>query len=155
MRMRTSRAARWHDQRGAALVEFSLVIVLFLVLLYGLVAFGLMLALKQSVTNSANEGARAAIGGDLAASYASAEDGLTWLGTKCCQSTTGAYTGEVSGAPLDIKPTEGFCAGTSGPRCVTVDITYDYAGTPLLPPLPGLGVVFPNTIASTGVIQLP
>lgn len=157
MRIRRYRG-RWKDQRGATLVEFSLVVVLLFVLLYGLIAYGLMLALKQSVTNAATEGARAAIGGDLQGSYAASTDSLEWLGSKCCRSD-GSFTPQVAGAPLVINPTTAYCnAGATNPgdpECVTVSIAYDYAGSPLLPPLPGMGLVFPNTIASTGVIQLP
>lgn len=145
---------QWREQRGTVLVEFSLVVVLFFTLVYGLVAYGLMLSLKQSVTNAANEGARAAIGADLVASYDSAEDGLEWLGAKCCRRPS-----EVTGEPLTIEPTRSFCSPVAtnpgDPECITVAIAYDYKASPLLPPLPGFGLVFPDTIQSTGVIQLP
>ena len=154
----TAGRGRWHDQRGAALVEFSLVVVLLFVLLYGIVAYGLMLALKQSVTNGATEGARAAIGGDLQSSYAASRESLEWLGPKCCRSD-GSFTPQVTGAPLTINPERAFCSPSAtdpgDPECVTVSIAYDYAGSPLLPPLPAMGVIFPDTIRSTGVIQLP
>lgn len=147
---------RRSDQRGAVLVEFSLVVVLLFALLYALIAYGLMLALKQSVTNAAAEGARAAIGSDLQGSYAASTDSLDWLGSKCCRSD-GSFSPQVAGAPLVINPRTASCsaADPGGPQCVTVAISYDYAGSPLLPPLPGLGLLFPDTIASTGVIQLP
>lgn len=156
MRIRSGR--RWKDQRGAVLVEFSLVVVLLFVLLYALVAYGLMLALKQSVTNAASEGARAAIGADLQASYDASRDSLEWLGSKCC-SSDGSFTPQTAGAPLAINPARAFCSSTAttpgDPECVTVSVSYDYAGSPLLPPLPGWGLVFPDTIHTTGVIQLP
>jgi hypothetical protein len=139
------------------LVEFSLVVVLFVALLYGLVAYGLMLALKQSVTNAANEGARAAIGGSIEESYDTASDGLGWLGAKCCRSDNAALVPQTAGAPLVINPIQALCPGAApgGPQCVTVSVSYDFAGAPLLPPLPGFGLAFPDTIQSTGVIQLP
>ncbi|MDQ3304807.1 MAG: pilus assembly protein [Actinomycetota bacterium] len=157
MRIQWRREPRWHDQRGAALVEFSLVVVLFFTLLYGLVAYGLMLALKQSVTNAANEGARAAIGGSIQDSYATASSGLGWLGTKCCRSDITALTPQTTNAPLVINPVQALCPGAAlgGSECVTVSVSYDFKDSPLLPPLPGFGLAFPDTIASTGVIQLP
>jgi Flp pilus assembly protein TadG len=149
---------RWRGQRGAVLVEFAFVVVLLFVLLYALIAYGLMLALKQSVTNAASEGARAAIGADLQASYDASRDSLDWLGSKCCRSD-GSYAPQVAGAPLVINPERAFCSSSAtnpgDPECVTVSVTYDYAGSPLLPPLPGWSVVFPDTIRTTGVIQLP
>ena len=50
------RRCRRGDESGAALVEFALVVGLFVFVLYGLVWFGMMLALKQGVTNAAAEG---------------------------------------------------------------------------------------------------
>ncbi|HEV2759699.1 MAG TPA: TadE/TadG family type IV pilus assembly protein, partial [Acidimicrobiales bacterium] len=50
------------DQKGAAAVEFALVILPLMFVLYGLIAFGMILALKQSVTSAAAEGARAVVG---------------------------------------------------------------------------------------------
>ena len=50
------------NQAGAAAVEFPLVVGLFVFILYGLIAFGMILATKQRVTNATAEGARAAVG---------------------------------------------------------------------------------------------
>src|SRR2546425_54564 len=58
---RTARARRRRD-RGAVLVEFSLVFILFAFICYALVAFGLALNLKSNLTHAASEGARAAVG---------------------------------------------------------------------------------------------
>src|SRR4051794_20844099 len=50
------------DQKGVALLEFALVAPIFFFILYGLVVFGMALALKQGVTNAAAEAARSTIG---------------------------------------------------------------------------------------------
>src|SRR5438132_6257497 len=57
----TARRLRDRD-RGAVLVEFSLVFILFAFICYALVAFGLALNLKSNLTHAASEGARAAVG---------------------------------------------------------------------------------------------
>ena len=44
------------------MVEFALVILPLMVVLYGLIYFGMALATKQRVTSAASEGARAAVG---------------------------------------------------------------------------------------------
>ena len=49
------------DQRGTALVEFALVGSLLCLLVFGLIEFGVILAVKSSVTQAASEGARAAV----------------------------------------------------------------------------------------------
>ena len=50
--------ARPESQRGASVVEFALVAPLFVVLLFGLVEFGLAIYTKEVVTNASREGAR-------------------------------------------------------------------------------------------------
>src|SRR4051812_45463695 len=50
------------NERGAALLEFALVFGIFVFVLYGLIAFGMMMSMKQNITHAATEGARAAIG---------------------------------------------------------------------------------------------
>src|SRR2546423_13790868 len=56
-----SRPRRERD-RGAVLVEFALVFILFAFICYALVVFGLALNLKSNLTHAASEGARAAVG---------------------------------------------------------------------------------------------
>ncbi len=51
------------ERRGAALVEFAIVLPVLLTLLLGIISFGSWLALAHSVQQSANEGARAALTG--------------------------------------------------------------------------------------------
>src|SRR5437588_6838703 len=53
---------RLRGENGVEMLEFALVIPIFVFVLYGLIAFGLMLSAKQTVTNAAAEGARAAVG---------------------------------------------------------------------------------------------
>lgn len=48
-------------EHGVAMVEFALVMVLFFVLIFGIVNFGVLLAFKQNMTQAASEAARAAI----------------------------------------------------------------------------------------------
>jgi Flp pilus assembly protein TadG len=52
---------RFHDEKGTAMVEFSLVLPLLAVILFGIIEFGLLLYNKQVITNASREGARAGI----------------------------------------------------------------------------------------------
>ncbi|MBU0517106.1 MAG: pilus assembly protein [Proteobacteria bacterium] len=49
------------DERGVAAVEFALILPLLLILMFGIVEFGLAWYSKQVVTNASREGARAGI----------------------------------------------------------------------------------------------
>src|SRR5688572_27845529 len=51
--------ARARGDDGAALVEFSLVMVLLFTLLFGIISCGLILSFQQDLTRAAAEGARA------------------------------------------------------------------------------------------------
>lgn len=50
--------SRWKREEGQALVEFALAIPVFLILLFGIVEFGLLLYNQQVITNASREGAR-------------------------------------------------------------------------------------------------
>jgi hypothetical protein len=54
-------AARLSSEKGAELVETSLVIMLFIVLVLGVFQFGRALNVYQTITNAAREGARFAV----------------------------------------------------------------------------------------------
>ena len=146
---RAPRRLRGGDEAGAALVEFSLVFGLFVFVLYGLIAFGMMLALKQSVTHAASDGARAAIGAKpvgtetqndayVRVAKAKVASALNWLGPKYNPSS-------------DFTATVGPC-GTA--ECITVRINYPYENRPLVPPAPGLGLLTPSNFGSTAVVQV-
>jgi len=49
------------DQNGAAAVEFAIILPLLIVLLFGIIEFGLLLYNKQIITNASREGARAGV----------------------------------------------------------------------------------------------
>jgi Flp pilus assembly protein TadG len=47
-----------NDQRGASLVEFAIVLPLLLIVLFGIIEFGLIFYNQQVITNASREGAR-------------------------------------------------------------------------------------------------
>ena len=118
------------DQSGAAAVEFALVVGLFAFILYGLVAFGVILAQKQKVTNAAAEAARATVG---AANLIEA----TTLAKQRVESELGS-TGYL--ASYENDP---MCAS----ECIRVTIVYD------LPASPGLGLVTPSTTTAVASVR--
>lgn len=146
---RRRRALRRRDESGAALVEFALVFGLFVFILYGLIAFGMVLAVKQGVTNASAEGARAAVGAtDAVEAQAQAKDrvrnALDWLGSKYDVDDPNQFRADTADCPSTSAPTA---------KCITVTITYDYDAHPVVPPAPGLRIVTPETLVSTSVVQ--
>lgn len=124
------------DESGAAILEFSLVVILFVSFLYALVAFGVILAKKQEITNAAADGARAAVGSTTPAA------------------TAQARVEEALGAPGKYTATyvPGPCVGGTG-TCITVTINWDYAGNPVVPNPPLFGKVTPDTLSAKAVVQ--
>jgi hypothetical protein len=148
------RMHRAKSEDGAVLIEFAFVFALFVFILYALVAFGAALALKQSVTHAAAEGARAAVG--VVDDPGTTDDervekaldevraSLDWIGPD-------KYSDDDVDARVDrCRPS----SLTDTSSCMFVDITYPYKDKPVVPPSPGLGVVMPETMSSHAVVKL-
>ncbi|WP_446666294.1 TadE/TadG family type IV pilus assembly protein [Flexivirga sp. B27] len=86
-----------HRDRGASLVEFAIVLPLFLVLIGGIVDFGRALFTEITLTNAAREGARSAMYGTSplprAGQAAGSVPGAQTSNNTCPQ---GATTGDVT-----------------------------------------------------------
>jgi len=129
------------------MLEFALVIPVFVFVLYGLIAFGMMLSAKQTITNAASEGARAAVGavpqGDVTAETTAARERV--------RTAMNSLKGYNADDPAQFKADPIGC-GTN--QCLKVTVTYDYAAHPIVPPAPGLGLVTPDKLVSTAVVQV-
>ena len=126
-------------ERGAAVLEFSLVLPLFVFIIYALIAFGMALSTKHQVTNAAAEGARATVG---AADYATAMSRSTARITSFLGAPNGRYTVSYPGSATTC--------GTS--QCIEVTVVWDYQHHPVVASAPGLGVFMPNSLTSKAVV---
>lgn len=130
---------RGRNERGVAAVEFALVLVPLLTLVFGLIAYGYMLSFRQAISQGAAEGARAAaiwhapyadtqIGDRETAAVAAANEALNSYGVACGENGTECL--------VSFSDCEGGAA-----KCAAVTISYPYADQPLIPlpliPLPG------------------
>jgi Flp pilus assembly protein TadG len=112
---------RWKDSGGAAMVELAIVLPLFLVLLFGLVEFGLILYYQGLIAHASREGARRGAAFSMPKQTDSevrswVQNYLTGLGISNPFSVMVSGTGGASGTPLTVK----------------VDLTYRYAILPTL-----------------------
>ena len=150
-----SRSLRRRDQRGAAAVEFAIVAIPFFLLLYGLVVFGMALAVKQSVTNAAAEGARSAVGynTDEAAAEAkalgTALSRLDWLGDniEAGDVTVSWYNTTTSTCGAASPP-----SGQTWTICVAIDVPYK--AREVVPLAPIISNVTPQHLRSTAIVQI-
>lgn len=106
------------NQKGAALVEFAIVLPLLLVLVFGMIEFSIMFYDKAVITNAGREGARAGIVYDFPARI-STGDIETIVGNYC------------SGRLITFGSTNQETTTVSGPctnagDTITVTVTYPY-----------------------------
>jgi Flp pilus assembly protein TadG len=143
------RLGREHgEESGAEMVEFAFVVILLIMLLYGIVTYGLILAAQATVTQAAADGARSGIVAPstaVATAEAQASQDLGWMGKGACNETSVVTTCTAS---------QDHCKSNSANTCLTVTVTYHYNQSPLFPELPGLNIVTPSSISSTNVLQV-
>lgn len=163
---------RFKNQSGAAAIEFAIVFPLFFLIFYAIITYGLIFAAQQTLALAAAEGARAAVRypsqkfpnisqlvARKTAACAIANGAVEWLrqmgtglGASACLD---ASTGDSAG----IYVSSGDCTGiapSSGFSCVSVRINYNYASSPLIPPLFGvlLSLPTPALLRGTAVAQV-
>jgi Flp pilus assembly protein TadG len=140
---------RLRGENGVEMLEFALVIPIFVFVLYGLIAFGIMLSAKQTITNAAAEGARAAVG----ATGQQAQIDAAKARVASAMQSYGKYDAQD---PSEFNATVAKCDlnNASGPDCITVKVMYPYSSKPLVPPAPGIGLMMPDKLSSTAVVQV-
>jgi Flp pilus assembly protein TadG len=111
--------AGWRDERGAAAVEFALVLPVIILLLFGIIEFGRAWNVKQVLTDAAREGAR----------VAAVNNGVLPAGDlDPLVRTTVAEAAQRAGLDTDPAVLEitlsGISAGASSPA--VVDLRYHY-----------------------------
>lgn len=128
MRNRSSVRAGGRPDRGAATVEFALISIPLLALVFGAISYGYMLSFRQAMSQGAAEGARAAA--VWAASYDSTQDTARIAAAKASIDEALASYGVScsSGATCTVTITP--CGSA---RCVSVTVSYPYADDPLTP----------------------
>jgi Flp pilus assembly protein TadG len=150
---------RNRDERGAELIEFAIVVVLLITLLYGIITFGLILAAQATVTQAAADAARAGIitstssAPTVAEAQACADVG--WMDKTCVAPNSGSVTTcpSPTSSAITASACEEPCPSNTANTCLKVTVTYNYTSDPLFPELPGLGVITPSTISSTNVLE--
>ena len=139
-------------------MEFALLLPIFVSLLIGIISYGYMLSYRQTISQAAAEGARAAA---IAPSGLTAAQKLT-KATNAINDSLRSYGMSCSGSTLKKgTATYGSCtitvsaACTSGTgNCATVTLSHQYRAHPLVPSFPGLGVTLPQNLNFTSVVEV-
>ena len=142
---------RIRAESGVAAVEFAIVAMVFMVILFGILTYGFIYGLDQSMNHAAEEGARSAISTTTdAAAITEAHDTamarLGWLGSRIQSSDVVAtvFQGTVGSDTCD--PADATI------KCVKVTITYPWSTRPIIPQFPGLPT--PTQMQAIAIVQL-
>ncbi len=139
--------------RGIAALEFALILPLFLTVLFAIISFSVQFGAQQLMTLAAAEGARAAL------QFQPANDAATALGlrrTRACTSAM-ALVGTIqtrTGNSVSCATVLNACAHDAALQCLEVRLSYPYRSRPLIPALPFLDNLTPETLRGLATVQL-
>lgn len=141
---------RMVGEKGAVVVEFAAVTVLFLLMLFGIITYGLVFAVQQTMSHAANEGARAAIAGETTAEA----EGLAETRARQSLGPWASDDEVATASSVDGCGDAGFCVVVSRPDDDIVAVTtyYPYGTDPILPTLSFLPT--PSKLTGESSIQL-
>ncbi|WKU19607.1 TadE/TadG family type IV pilus assembly protein [Advenella alkanexedens] len=157
-------------QKGAYAVEFALVFIVFFLVLYGMITYGLIFAAQQSMNFAAESGARAGLqwqAGNSALALvarankalAIADDHTNWVDTMAGGNKL--KIGVCGGEPIRLLSASNgadasLCTITD-PNKLEIVIRYPYALHPMIPylgPSSIMRVVVPETLESRTSVDL-
>jgi hypothetical protein len=139
------------NQNGAAAVEFAILLPVLVLLLFGIIEFGLLLYNQQVLTNASREGARAAIRGNCVERLNSEQIGD--IVTNYCNGRLITFGESAPIAPI-VAPEPSACTpGGSGPGVGdNVSVTAQYTYTYLAPSILGYGAT--GLLSATTVMKM-
>lgn len=148
MRWRTRTDGR--TERGAAAVEFALVLPILVLVLVGIVNFSFVLAQQISLNNAARQAARYAVVDGPVCSQIETEgtSSAATIGMSTAQVPTPVISFCPSGSTT-VRPCSGRPANTN----ITVTITRDGASNPWVIGFPPFNLLTPPTLQGTGVMR--
>lgn len=128
------------NERGAAATEFALLLPVFLMILFGIIEFGMVMYGREVVTNAAREGARAGI---VQGPPKRTSGQITTIANSYLTGT-GINQADVTFTPAGV--------GLASPNTLTVTAQYNYRF--LIPYIPNvLGIPNPLLITTQAVMR--
>ena len=138
---------RVQQERGAAFVEFVLVVPFFLMMIFLIVSFGVMLSFRQTMSQAATEGARAAAVAPSNLTYTQRRD-------RAIVAINEAFQGQIGGAVscgatlvCTIPSVPVTCGDVK--KCISVNVTYAYRANPRVATPPFFGWAMPLSLSFT------
>lgn len=147
------RKRRRHDEAGAAFVEFVIILPFFLFLTFSMVSYGGMFTFRQTLSQAATEGARAAV-------IAPANSTFAVRSSRAVSAVNEAFSGELGGnvscgtggLTCTIPSTPTSCGDSA--QCISVTLNYAYASNPRIPVPQFLGFIVPANLTYTASARI-
>ncbi|KAA1418489.1 pilus assembly protein [Nocardioides humilatus] len=147
------------EERGAAALEFALILPILVMLVFGVISFGYMLSFRQALSQAAAEGGRAAAvqpsgtasATRITAARSAINDALGSYGVTC---TSGGGLTHSGGSSGTCTITIGACtSGPTGAQCAKVVLHYPYKNNSLIPGL-GINTILPSDLEYTTEVRV-
>ena len=146
-------------------MEFALVFPVFFLLFYGILAYGLIFLMRLSLQHAAEDGARAALRqlsdtqgqtqlqARVNAAKKVSKQQASWMNITALNVEANVCLSSVVCEPTAAAITETGCG--SAVQCqLVISVRYNYDGYPIIPKLPGFGLVLPNQLEGRGRVLL-
>ena len=139
---RQRKRCEYGRQRGATAVEFAIIFPLFFVICYGIICFGMIFVIQQSLTFAASEGARAGLNyaPDLATRTAKA------------RATAQNVVGWLNISAPNVVVQAPACKYDGSLYCLSV--TVSYSPQAWVKTMPFVGTILTQPLTSTAVVQI-
>ena len=146
--------SRERNQRGAAVVETALCLCfLVLPIVFATIGYAYMLAFRQTVSQSAAEGARAAAVAPSGTATADRQSAAYKAVDASMSTGVGGLKCGENHLSCDASLVANCGDGSAG-NCMKVTVSYPYREHSLLPSIPGLGFVLPKTLSYSAMAQV-
>jgi len=126
---------------------------LVLPLVFATISYAYMLSFRQTVSQSAAEGARAAAVAPSTASQAERETVAKNAVTAALHTGVGQLSCADPRVTCTVQTVDN-CGDGSSNDCMRVTVSYPYKDHSLLPSVPGLGFVLPKTISYSALAEV-
>lgn len=146
---------RQRGEHGAAALETALVLCfLVLPIVFATIGYGFMLSFRQTLSQSVAEGARAAAVAPAGTSLADRQAAATVAINSALAASGNSMKCGQNNITCTIQSLPS-CGDGSSSSCIKVTVTYPYRSQPLVPNIPGLGIVMPSqlTYSATATVS--
>jgi Flp pilus assembly protein TadG len=135
------------SQKGAAMVEFALILIPLLLITFGIIEFGMLMYNQQVLTNASREGARAGIVASIPRFPATGDNSIESVVQNYCLN----YLVTFGATNIPSTTVTGYSANAPFRQDLTVQVNYTYSFLVIPNFIPGISS--PRTMRAVTVMR--